>query len=48
MARVRHEIEESERGGPTESYRMTLEYAPETFPVTSMEDAFPVIRRVYG
>jgi hypothetical protein len=34
------------------SYEVTISYGPwiqfEVFPVTTMEDAFPVIQRVYG
>ena len=34
------------------SYEVTLRYAPwlefDVFPITTMEDAFPVIQRVYG
>lgn len=37
---------------PEQSYEFTLQYAPwielETFPITTIEDAFPVIQRVYG
>ena len=39
--------EDAERG-----YEFTLRYSPwieqEVFPITTMEDAFPVIQRVYG
>lgn len=35
-----------------QSYEFTLRYAPwvelEVFPITTIEDAFPVIQRVYG
>jgi len=34
------------------SFELTLRYAPwldfDVFPITTMEDAFPVIQRVYG
>ena len=34
------------------SYELTLNYTPwiefDVFPITTMEDAFPVIQRVYG
>jgi hypothetical protein len=37
---------------PEQSYELTLRYAPwvemEVIPVTTIEDAFPVIQRVYG
>ena len=39
--------EDAERG-----YEVTLRYSPwieqEVFPITTMEEAFPVIQRVYG
>jgi uncharacterized protein DUF3303 len=37
---------------PAEGFKVTLQYAPwidfETVPVTTIEDAFPVILEVYG
>lgn len=37
---------------PEQSFELTLRYAPwvefEVFPVTTIEDAFPVMQRVYG
>ena len=37
---------------PERSFEFTLQYMPwiefEVFPITTMEDAFPVIQRVYG
>jgi hypothetical protein len=37
---------------PETSYELTLRYAPwlewDVYPITTMEDAFPVIQRVYG
>ena len=37
---------------PEKGYEFTLRYTPwlefEVFPVTTMEDAFPVIQRLYG
>ena len=37
---------------PESSYETTVRYGPwielEVFPITTMEDAFPVIQRVYG
>lgn len=37
---------------PEAGYEITLRYGPwvdfEVFPITTMEDAFPVIQRVYG
>jgi Domain of unknown function (DUF3303) len=37
---------------PERGYEFTLRYAPwvelEVFPITTIEDAFPVIQRVYG
>ena len=37
---------------PAIAYEVTITYSPwlefEVFPITTMEDAFPVIQRVYG
>jgi hypothetical protein len=37
---------------PEQDFEVTIKYAPwmrfQTFPVTTIEDAFPVIQRVYG
>ena len=37
---------------PERGYELTLRYSPwieqEVFPITAMEDAFPVIQRVFG
>jgi uncharacterized protein DUF3303 len=37
---------------PEQSFELTLRYAPwvefEVFPVTTIEEAFPVMQRVYG
>ena len=39
-------------GDPERDFEVTIQYGPrlelETTPVTTMEDAFPVIQRVYG
>ncbi len=39
-------------GDPEKDYELTLKYSPwldfEVLPVTTMEDAFPVIARLYG
>ena len=43
---------QSAEGDPEEGYRTTLQYGPwiefESTPVTTIEEAFPVIQSVYG
>jgi hypothetical protein len=45
-------IEDVEAMEPEQSYELTLRYAPwleiEVYPITTIEEAFPVIQRVYG
>lgn len=45
-------IEEPSEDDTERSYEITLRYTPwlelEVFPITTMEEAFPVIQRVYG
>jgi len=43
---------QEEQEDPEASYEITIRYGPwaefEVFPITTIEDAFPVIQRVYG
>ena len=45
-------IEDVTQNNTERSYELTLRYSPwiklEVFPITTIEEAFPVIQRVYG